>query len=183
MYTREASHRKETTARRGRPAKARSFAPARGSVDANDVSGSDPAILTYVALRRVAKAIAAKADQQLVHWGISLAQYQVLRYLNDNGPATLGELSDYSFGGNSNMTAIMDRMERDGLVERVRDVPDRRVVRARLTHKGQELIEAATQPHRRFIVKLLSGLEPEALAGLRDLLARLESRATDVQVP
>lgn len=68
--------------------------------------------------------------------GLAPAQWGALKKLCRNDGLTISELSEKMFLKNSTMTTLIDRMERDGLVYRVRTREDRRIVRIFLTDKG-----------------------------------------------
>lgn len=72
-----------------------------------------------------------------------------------------------------NLTGIVDRLERDGLVRREGDPSDRRVFRVRLTSRGRARVQTLIPRHDRRLRELLSGLSPRQQETLRDLLGRL----------
>jgi DNA-binding MarR family transcriptional regulator len=63
------------------------------------------------------------------------------------------------------MTDMIDRLEKDGIAERIRDDGDRRVVKVRLTNKGKKI-------KRQFSVKMRTGIE-EAFAHLSEAEKRI----------
>jgi len=89
-------------------------------------------IYLYTENRRVTKALAARAS-------LTGPQLTVVKMLEHMGDLSLSELSDAIRAQNSTVTGIVDRMEREGIVERVRSTDDRRVVRIHLTEKGAKL--------------------------------------------
>ena len=68
-------------------------------------------------------------------------QVEAISELYTAGPMASGELCQRMGLANSTATDLIDRMERNGLLERVRDTPDRRVIRLRLTDKARRLVE------------------------------------------
>ncbi len=88
------------------------------------------------------------------------------------GPLSLGELAEKLLVTGGNITYVMDRLERDGLVERDRSGPDRRVVMARLTPEGEKLIRGVFPGHARFIHELTGELSTEEKQLARQLLKR-----------
>jgi DNA-binding MarR family transcriptional regulator len=69
----------------------------------------------------------------------------------------------------SNLTGVVDRMERDGLVERERSTSDRRLVRVRLTERGRERLgslQRALPPLQRALSQGLSARERTDLCRL-----------------
>jgi DNA-binding MarR family transcriptional regulator len=94
-------------------------------------------------LRDIAEGIAALASRRrcavarrVHHSGISLGHLQVLWILQEHGPLPVSRLAEWLGIGAPNATGLLDRMEQRGLVERVRDADDRRVVLARMTDAG-----------------------------------------------
>ena len=78
-------------------------------------------------------------DAKLTDVGLTATQYIVLARLWTEDGISLTELGDHLSLDSPTLTGIIDRMERDGLVERKRNDGDRRVVRVYLTPKGTEL--------------------------------------------
>lgn len=129
---------------------------------------------------RVARIFALqRLAQSKVHrpYGLNHASFDVLANLRRSGAphrktaTSLAESSMISTGG---MTFRVDGLEADGLLRRVRDEGDRRVVHAELTPKGLELIDRAIEDHVDMLARLLDSLSPEERDQLATLLARLE---------
>src|SRR5689334_23443276 len=87
---------------------------------------------------------------QAQHVGLTHAQHQLLLAVKGHdqpeGP-TIGEAAGYLNTRHHSMVGLVDRVERGGLVCRVRDLDDARVVRLRLTDLGEERIAQLTQLH------------------------------------
>lgn len=129
---------------------------------------------------RVARIFALqRLAQSKVHrpYGLNHASFDVLANLRRSGAphrktaTSLAESSMISTGG---MTFRVDGLEADGLLRRVRDEDDRRVVHAELTPKGLELIDRAIEDHVDMLARLLDSLSPKERDQLAALLARLE---------
>jgi DNA-binding MarR family transcriptional regulator len=91
------------------------------------------------ALLEAAHALEARLEEALGRVGLSSPKYAVLSKLAEAGePLTLSELAARVCCVRSNMTQLVDRLEAEGLVRRVDDPDDRRVVRAALTPLGKE---------------------------------------------
>ena len=72
-----------------------------------------------------------------------------------------------------NVTGLVDRLARLGLVERLAVPGDRRAVRIRLTARGRQTTAKALPRHRREVAHLFAALPERDLATLRELLGRL----------
>jgi DNA-binding MarR family transcriptional regulator len=110
----------------------------------NDISGQAPSVTTdtssvMLSLLAAAHAIEARLEQGLATVGLSPAKHAVLSQLARAGePLTLSELASRVCCVRSNMTQLVDRLEAEGLVRRIYDSGDRRIVRAAITRLGEE---------------------------------------------
>lgn len=124
-------------------------------------------IYLYTESRRLTK------DQAARH-GLTGPQLSVAKILEDIGDLSLSELSERINAQNSTVTGIVDRMEREGLVERKRSSDDRRVVHIRLTKKGHELARSMKfEPFEIFKNAFENALTREELGQLLHLLDKL----------
>src|SRR3954471_22881633 len=89
-------------------------------------------IYLYTESRRITKELARRAE-------LTGPQLTVVKMLETVGDLSLSDLSDRIRAQNSTVTGIIDRMEREGLVTRARSTEDRRVVKIKLTEKGQRI--------------------------------------------
>ena len=117
----------------------------------------DPAILealrAYVKLLRAGKAIVARVEPRLTAHGLTVTQLGVLEAILHKGPLTQRELGRKVLTSAGNMTDVIDKLERRGLVCRSRVAGDRRSVRVALTASGAQpdrgAVPAARARHRR----------------------------------
>lgn len=94
---------------------------------------------TVVEFLRAAHALEDRLERALGLAGLSMAKYGALSVLTDAGePQTLSELAARLSCVRSNMTQLVDRLEADGLVRRLADPSDRRIVRVAMTKLGSE---------------------------------------------
>lgn len=79
---------------------------------------------------------------------LSATQYNVLRILRGAGAAGLacGEIGDRMVTRDPDITRLLDRLEKRGLVARSREKEDRRVVTARITAAGLDLLKKLDDP-------------------------------------
>jgi DNA-binding MarR family transcriptional regulator len=104
---------------------------------------------------------------------ISSTHLHVLFLLECDGAQTMGHLADQLGASLPNVTGIVDRMAERGLVERLRDDDDRRVVVVRATPAGRQAVEEIDMVRRRQFGRLVETLTPEqqerALRTFREL--------------
>ena len=136
-----------------------------------------PADEAFVSLQRTADIMMRKITQFLKPWGISPTQYNVLRILRGAGPEGLccGEVSDRMITHDPDITRLLDRIERLGWIERARSTKDRRVVVARISKKGLELLKEIDKPIEDFNREASSHLSDKKLRELIGLLNEVRS--------
>lgn len=100
-------------------------------------------------------------------FSVTLPQFDVLSqlYRQPDG-LRLGELSTLTMVTNGNITALVERLETDGMVVRERLGNDRRVTVARLTPQGREIFSGMAQAHENWLKELMADVDPIILAGL-----------------
>lgn len=86
---------------------------------------------------------------------------------------TMSELSRMLLVSNGNATAVVDRLEADGLVRRTPSATDRRTVFVALTPEGLTAFEVMAQCHEAEVDKLFASLSETDLDTLTDILKRM----------
>ena len=92
----------------------------------------------------------------------------------------MNELSRLLMVTGGNVTAIVDQLEKEGLVERLDEPDDRRAFRIRLTRRGEKSFAEMARAHEEWVVEMLSGLPKREQDELLKLLARVKSHAVEV---
>jgi DNA-binding MarR family transcriptional regulator len=121
-------------------------------------------------LRLIAGIIKQKGREILNDFSITPPQFVALQWLFDNNEMTIGELSTKMYLAYSTTTDLIDRMESNGLVKRIKDPNDRRVVRIRKLQKGYEIIEKVIKRRQEYLDEILSGFSMEDISGLEKSL-------------
>ncbi len=120
------------------------------------------------------------SEQQAEAAGLTPAQHQLLLAIRGHsdprGPA-VGEVADYLLLRHHSAVGLIDRADSAGLVTRVRDPEDHRVVRLQLTPEGRQRLETLSAAHLEELERLSLKL-PRAWRGLmpRQPLHGLDSR-------
>jgi DNA-binding MarR family transcriptional regulator len=94
-----------------------------------------------VSLRRIMRATDLQSKRMAKNCGLTIPQIMVLRAIDKLGDVTVKRISDDVFLSQATVTTILDRLEDKKLVLRVRSQQDKRVVNARLTPAGDEVLE------------------------------------------
>lgn len=102
--------------------------------------------------------------------GISMTHYQVMLQLEELDSLPMSRLAESLDVSLPSMTGIIDRMEAHGLVARLRDAGDRRVVLVRLSDAGRERLAHMAAMRRDWIERVLTHLDDTQLARLHAAL-------------
>lgn len=116
--------------------------------------------------RKVCYKIKLKGREILNDFDITPPQFQALLLINKNGALTIGELSNQMYLACSTVTDLLDRMERNDLVMRVKDEKDRRIVRIKMLEKGDVLIAGVMENRRNYIREIVGDLDEELLGSI-----------------
>jgi DNA-binding MarR family transcriptional regulator len=92
----------------------------------------------------------------------------------------MNELSRLLMVTGGNVTAIVDQLEKEGLVERLDEPADRRAFRIRLTRAGERGFAEMARAHEAWVVELLAGMNRRDQDELLRLLAKVKQRAVEV---
>jgi len=126
-----------------------------------------------VSLQRTADQLHGRFSDMLKPHGLSPTQYNALRILRGAGDAgwACSEIAERMIKRDPDVTRLVDRLERRGLVARSREASDRRVITTRITPAGLELLGALDRPTEEFNRRLLGHLGEQQLRILIKLLA------------
>ena len=143
------------------------------------------ALDTLIKLSRSMSAVGARLLPPLQRdFGMTESQLGVLEALRHLGPLNQGRLCQKLLRSGSNLTTVIDNLERDGLVRRERDANDRRVQVVHLTEKGEERITSAFPHHAARAAEVFSVLteaEQRELGRLLRKLGRAQRTAQDTE--
>lgn len=136
----------------------------------------DEALLNIV---RTADMLLRGLSEALKPAGLSHPQYHVLRILRGAGEGGLAccELAERMIAKDPDITRLLDRLEKRGLVTRSRDRKDRRVVTTRITEDGLRLLKTLDGPIKAVPTLHLRHLGHQRLRHLIDLLEEARAKA------
>ena len=131
------------------------------------------ALKLWVVLSRAYGAVSARLAGGFAETGLTEAEFGALEALYHKGPLLLNELQRSILVSSGGITYVVDRLEKQGLVERRPCPTDRRARYAALTPKGEKLIRGIFPAHAEMIRESLGGLsedqKQDAIALLRTL--------------
>ena len=132
----------------------------------------------FVALLQAADTLGQEAEQLLKVAGLTGSQYNVLRILRGAEPQGLPcrGIGDRMISHDPDMTRLLDRLEKRGLITRERQTDDRRVVKTRITPQALRLLKPLDQPVRELHKRQFRLMSAARLKILSDLLEEVRNR-------
>jgi DNA-binding MarR family transcriptional regulator len=146
---------------------------AQRQADKRDFGSSD---LLVDELFATTQRLRAFVDGRLREHGASVSRLRTLRVLaRADGPLRMRDLADLVGNAPRTTTTIVDSLERDGLVERVRHPEDRRAFLLTLTEEGVRRHREAEELDREALAAATGTLDAAERAQLRTLLGRIRA--------
>ena len=132
----------------------------------------------FVALLQTADTLSQEAEQFLKTAGLTGTQYNVLRILRGAEPEGLPcrGIGDRMISHDPDMTRLLDRMEKRGLITRERQTDDRRVVKTRITPQALSLLKTLDQPIHELHKRQFRHMPATRLKILNHLLEEVRAR-------
>lgn len=146
----------------------------------HDFDHRDPKAITWALLYQTFTAIFKETERALSPTGISGPQAFALACLKYGGsPMIPSRLASYLAQESQSLTGLIDRMEQQGWVRRVRDLPDRRSLRLEITPAGERQLDEALREGYRAATAIFSCLTDEEIKTLAALLERVRTSSLD----
>lgn len=125
-----------------------------------------------ILLNNILALIKSKNRKLMESYGITPLQYRALDLINNKTP-TMGDLCDLLYLSSSTVTDLVDRLESNNLVRRVRSKEDRRVVILEITEEGLALLRKIKKKKSEMLFKSLNLLGKEKKAEIKHALEEL----------
>lgn len=123
------------------------------------------------------KEFSSRQNNELYKGNITLPQFIVLTFLENNGHAKMTDIANFMEVTTAAITGIVNRLVRFGYARRASDPRDRRIIIVRLTAKGEDLVRRVNRERRQMVLHIfgqISGPEREdylrILTHIRDIL-------------
>jgi DNA-binding MarR family transcriptional regulator len=129
---------------------------------------------------RVQQLLMERIDEELRPFGLSFARYEVLRLLSfvRTGSLPMTRLGSLLQVHATSVTSAVERLVRQGYVERLRRDADRRMVLASITAEGRRVVEEATAKLNTNVFAR-PGVSADHMTQLIELLGQLRASAGD----
>ena len=150
---------------------------ARGALEPKPRRRACPEEAAFLDLLRTTDMLSRPLAQVLKTEDVSATQYNVLRILRGAPEGlTCGEVANRMITRDPDITRLLDRLEKRGLISRCREAKDRRMVLTRITPEGLALLARLDRPVQEAHRKQLGHLGRERLRTLSELLSACRSR-------
>ncbi|WP_169832984.1 MarR family winged helix-turn-helix transcriptional regulator [Geosporobacter ferrireducens] len=108
-------------------------------------------------------------------FGISNTKFNVLviLYKGDESGMILSEIGERMLVTKGNITGLIDRLEKQGYVRRIRDKEDRRKVLAAITERGKAYIEEVMEAYKNWSKEMLHGVDVEEINKMVEILEKM----------
>jgi len=141
-----------------------------------NISPMDEDYNLWVLLHQTTDAALRARQKELDQFGISVIEVGVLLAIQTIGKeATPSEISRRIFREPHSVSALLNRMEKKGLVKRTQDLDRKNLVRVSITEKGRQAYDKSTG--RKSIHKIISSLSEEERQQLRSCLEKLRNKS------
>ena len=129
----------------------------------------------FIAILRAADRLERQIAELFKQYNLTPTQYNALRILRGGGPDGLAcsHIRDRMISRDPDITRLLDRLKRRGLISRRRGQNDRRIIKTFITSAGLELVGRIDRPIEKFHLRALRDVEKNDLRGLIDVLEKL----------
>lgn len=129
-----------------------------------------------ISLSRGVAALNRNTMKNMKSFGLTSAQFMVLEILYHKGEMRVCDITEKILSTAGNMTVVIGNLLKDGYVEKMDTVGDRRSYSLRLTMKGREIIERVFPKHLEILREELDSLEDEEKEELVRLMKKMQRR-------
>ena len=127
------------------------------------------ALDVYIKLQRASETVLTRTTAHLADYDLTVSQFAVLEVLYHLGVLSQRDLANKLLQSTGNISTVLKKLEKRGLISRERDPDDNRYMQVRITDAGMEKLKSCFGPHVRGIVEEMSILTADE----QDELARL----------
>ncbi|MEK4513257.1 MarR family winged helix-turn-helix transcriptional regulator [Paenibacillus sp. FSL K6-2524] len=131
----------------------------------------------YVALTRATQWLNAHTERDIRQYGLTRTEFGVLELLYHKGSQPIQQICGKVLMSSGNITYVVDKLEKKGLVARRASTEDRRLIYAEITNQGEQFIEEVFPKHTEVIEQAMAGLSPEEKSVAAQLLKKLGKHA------
>ncbi|MCE1247776.1 MAG: MarR family transcriptional regulator [Firmicutes bacterium] len=154
-----------------------------GEIAKMHIHQKEDAVEAWHLLQKVHQIIYKELQRNFYDKGITTAQFEVLLELKKHRELPMWKIGDLLSVTGGNVTGLIDRLEKKGLVARERSEKDRRIIMARITNQGDRLFKNVSGEFEQKLNNTLSGLGNGELNKFNLLLEKLYLELRDQMDP
>lgn len=133
----------------------------------------NPRFRNWIAVVRAEKAVVRALTRALAPLDLKIGQLDVLMNLYRHPDMSQHDLARRLLVGRSNITMLLPQLEAQGLLERESDPKDKRIMRLRLTAKGEALLMQALEIYQELIDKVMEQSTPAQCDAMGEQMRRI----------
>jgi len=121
-----------------------------------------------------------KSSVGILGFAVNMSQLKAMTAFSEDSLLSMGELCRLANVKMPSMTEAVDRFEKEGILERVRDKSDRRVVKVKLTRKGKQMHSEVLKKRAAELTRLYGSLSRadrttlvKSLKNVAEILAKI----------
>jgi DNA-binding MarR family transcriptional regulator len=124
------------------------------------------------------KEFGRRTVKELYKQEITLPQFFILEYLHKEGELKMTDLAHFMNVTTAAMTGIVDRLVREKYLERTFEPQDRRIIKVKLTAKGEELVKKVSQQRRQMVIRTFGKISEKDRGDYLRILSRIRDVLT-----
>jgi DNA-binding MarR family transcriptional regulator len=121
-----------------------------------------------------------KSSVGIMGFAVNMSQLKAMTAFSEDSPLSMGELCKMANVKMPSMTEVVDRFEKEGVLERIRDGEDRRVVKVKMTAKGKKMHQEVLRRRADELTKMFGVLTTKDREKLVDSLKSISEILTKV---
>ena len=133
-------------------------------------------------MNKISKRLANKFNEALISEGSTRVQWLVMYHLYSYGEMNQCELSDKMNSRPSTIVRLIDRMEKEEIVQRTKSSKDRRVTHLSLTQKGEKRINDLMPRAEEMSIKISEGITDEEFQVFHKVLNKMTENADKINI-
>jgi DNA-binding MarR family transcriptional regulator len=139
-----------------------------------------PLLRAWLLIHQSHNLLKRSEDSILAELGLTTRKHSILLAVkNLKDPITVSDVAHWLDRSSNGISMMIDQLEKDGLVQRQRDMSDHRTVRLILTERGDKLLEESNALFWKMIKDIFSTLPPEELNTTIGIVTNIRLRTLD----
>jgi DNA-binding MarR family transcriptional regulator len=141
---------------------------------------TNPLAKTWLLIHQCHRLLSRAENASFAQVDLTTRKHAVLFALrNLKSPVTVTDVAHWLDRNPNGISMLVDRMVKDGLVNRIKDMPDRRSVRLEITLKGEKAIIDGNKITRKVYKKIFSGITNDDFIKISGILEKIRFRSLD----